>query len=54
MELTYAVGDIHGCRDLLVQLLEAIETDAHDRAYRSSLSGTISTKGLTAPGSSTL
>jgi serine/threonine protein phosphatase 1 len=33
MELTYAVGDIHGCRDLLVQLLEAIETDAHGRAY---------------------
>jgi serine/threonine protein phosphatase 1 len=33
MELTYAVGDIHGCHDLLIRLLEAIEIDAHDRVY---------------------
>ena len=33
MKLTYAVGDIHGCRDLLLRLLAAIETDARDRPY---------------------
>jgi serine/threonine protein phosphatase 1 len=33
MELTYAVGDIHGCHGLLVQLLDAIETDAGGRPH---------------------
>lgn len=34
MNLTYAVGDIHGCHSLLLQLLKAIEADARDQAYR--------------------
>jgi serine/threonine protein phosphatase 1 len=32
--LTYAVGDIHGCLDLLLDLLGRIETDAAGRRYR--------------------
>ena len=32
-ELTYAIGDVHGCRALLVRLLEAIDADARGRGY---------------------
>lgn len=32
-ELTYAIGDVHGCCDLLVPLLAAIETDAGGRDH---------------------
>jgi serine/threonine protein phosphatase 1 len=32
--LTYAVGDIHGCLDLLQELLRRIEADAARRAHR--------------------
>ncbi|NNM73463.1 metallophosphoesterase family protein [Enterovirga aerilata] len=32
--LTYAVGDIHGCLDLLVALLSRIEADAAGRRHR--------------------
>ena len=34
MPLTYAIGDVHGRRDLLEALLAAIRADAGDRAYR--------------------
>ncbi len=32
--LTYAVGDIHGCLDLLLRLLDRIASDAAGRRYR--------------------
>jgi serine/threonine protein phosphatase 1 len=32
--LTYAIGDIHGCADLLDRLLERIESHAGDRAKK--------------------
>ncbi len=32
--LTYAIGDIHGCDDLLVRLLAQIARHASDRPYR--------------------
>jgi serine/threonine protein phosphatase 1 len=32
--LTYAVGDIHGCLDLLAELLARIEADANGRRHR--------------------
>jgi serine/threonine protein phosphatase 1 len=34
MSLTYAIGDVHGRRDLLQALLEAIGSDAGDRRFR--------------------
>ncbi len=34
MELTYAIGDIHGCSEKLVQLLATIETHRASRARR--------------------
>ncbi|WP_420409579.1 metallophosphoesterase [Hoeflea sp.] len=34
MTLTYAIGDVHGRRDLLVALLEAIRADAGSRDFR--------------------
>jgi serine/threonine protein phosphatase 1 len=33
-DLTYAIGDVHGRSDLLVDLLDAIEADARGQAYR--------------------
>ena len=34
MPLTYAIGDVHGRRDLLEALLAVIRADSGDRAYR--------------------
>ena len=34
MQLTYAIGDIHGCHDLLLALLNGIEEHAGGRPYR--------------------
>ena len=48
--LTYAIGDIHGCADLLDRLLERIEAHAGERAKSSFSSATTSIAGPTARG----
>jgi hypothetical protein len=47
--LTYAVGDIHGCLDHLLRLLDRIEADAAGRRYRLVFVGDYIDRGRTAP-----
>src|SRR5690349_17279714 len=34
VSLTYAIGDIHGCHDLLIALLDGVRRHAGGRPYR--------------------
>ena len=47
--LTYAIGDVHGCADLLDTLLERIADHAGERAHRLVFLGIMSTAARTAP-----
>ncbi|MCX2696938.1 metallophosphoesterase family protein [Ochrobactrum chromiisoli] len=45
MKLTYAIGDVHGCADLLQKMLSTIEADADGEPYRVIFLGDIIDRG---------
>src|SRR5829696_3132286 len=50
VSLTYAIGDIHGCNDLLLTLLDAVDDHAGGRPYKLVFLGDYIDRGLDSAG----